>query len=560
MRVFLLGLDFGSTNTVSVLRWPDGRVRPVLFDGSPLLPSAVFGAPGGLVVGRDAQHAARARPDCFEPHPKCRIDDGVVLLGATEYRTSDLVAAVLARVRAEADRIAEQPVRHAVLTYPAGWAEPRQRVLLAAARQVFRYPRLVPEPVAAACHFAAAGTGVPLGAPAMVYDLGAGTFDAAIVRRTLDGFDVLASGGLPDVGGLDVDAALIAHLGERYGRTHPELWRRLLRPATDADRRASRVLWDDTRTAKEMLSRASSALVHVPLVDEEFVLDREAFERVAGPLLARTVDTTRQTLADSGVATADLHGVFLVGGSSRIPLAATLLHRALGLAPSAIDQPELAVAEGAVRTEPHHPEPVSLELPVAVAPRSRRKRRALVAGGVAGLLLVAGTAYALTRPKTPAGTKTTLTSTQTPSPTPSPTPPGTRDCLVGTWQVESEQADWEINGVKMVMRGDTNTTQQFRADGTGVHVYTNRAENGVANSQRYKVVAHGTIEFTYRVDGKDLYTANPKVDGTVTLYIDDRRQSQIAMEVAAGGSQVSCSGDVLNFTSKQRSSQWRRVA
>ena len=49
---FRLGIDFGTSNTVAVLRWPDGRTKPLLFDGSPLLPSAVYvNADGTILTG-----------------------------------------------------------------------------------------------------------------------------------------------------------------------------------------------------------------------------------------------------------------------------------------------------------------------------------------------------------------------------------------------------------------------------------------------------------------------------------------------------------------------------
>src|SRR5688500_8503615 len=97
-----LGVDFGTSNTVAVARWPDGRARPILVDGSPLLPSAVFAeADGALVVGRDAVHSARIDPVRFEPNPKRRIDDGLVLLGEQEFPVVELIAAVLARVAEE---------------------------------------------------------------------------------------------------------------------------------------------------------------------------------------------------------------------------------------------------------------------------------------------------------------------------------------------------------------------------------------------------------------------------------------------------------------------------
>jgi molecular chaperone DnaK (HSP70) len=56
----LLGIDFGTSNTVAVARWPDGRVRSLLFDGAPLLPSAVLlDERGALVAGREALRAAK---------------------------------------------------------------------------------------------------------------------------------------------------------------------------------------------------------------------------------------------------------------------------------------------------------------------------------------------------------------------------------------------------------------------------------------------------------------------------------------------------------------------
>src|SRR5689334_14759996 len=88
---FALGVDYGTSNTVAVLRWPDGRTQPLLFEGSPLLPSAVFAAADGhLIVGHDALHHARFEPARLEPNPKRLIDDEVVLLGGREVRTVDL--------------------------------------------------------------------------------------------------------------------------------------------------------------------------------------------------------------------------------------------------------------------------------------------------------------------------------------------------------------------------------------------------------------------------------------------------------------------------------------
>ncbi|BCB74950.1 hypothetical protein GCM10022251_54530 [Phytohabitans flavus] len=79
----MLGVDFGTSHTVAVLVRPDGRVLPLLFDGWPVLGSAVHVGVGGEVrVGRDAEFAARQDPSGFEPHPKRWVgDDNLLLAG-----------------------------------------------------------------------------------------------------------------------------------------------------------------------------------------------------------------------------------------------------------------------------------------------------------------------------------------------------------------------------------------------------------------------------------------------------------------------------------------------
>ena len=349
-----LGIDFGTSNTVAVARWPDGRVRPLLFDGAPLLPSAVvLDEHGSLTAGTEALHSARVRPEFFDPNPKRRIDDGTVLLGEYEVPVRDLVGAVLRRVAEEADRVlAARP--DVVLTHPAAWGARRCQVLRdAAAWAGLAEPALVAEPVAAGSYFVRVhGARLPPGAVAVIYDLGAGTFDASVLRRTHTGFDVLACNGLPDAGGLDIDAALIAFLGAVYGSRSGALWQRLERPATTADRRARRLLWDDVRGAKEALSRTSSSTVLIPLLDEDAPIGREQLEQLARPILDRTVAATANALREAGVRPGGLACVFLVGGASRIPLAATLLHTAFGVAPTVIEQPEVVVAEGSLHASP----------------------------------------------------------------------------------------------------------------------------------------------------------------------------------------------------------------
>ncbi|WP_344481020.1 Hsp70 family protein [Glycomyces endophyticus] len=343
-----LGIDFGTSHTIAVVRRADGGVRPLLFDGAPLMPSAVCAdAEGGLLVGRDAVHAGRRHPERFEPNPKRLIDRPSTLLGSREYPVPDLIAAVLGAVADECRRVVGVPAQ-VTLTVPAEWGPARRQVVEdAAARSGLGRVRLVPEPVAAATYYAEAlKHRTAVGSSIVVYDLGAGTFDASVVRRTESGFETVALDGRGDLGGLDIDAALIDHLGKVYGTR--EGWQRLMHPETVEERRHLRDFQEEVRGAKERLSRHQQSDIAIPLLDVEAHLTRSELEQIARPHLEQTIRVTLAVIRAAGLNLADSAGVFLVGGASRMPLVATMLHRELGIAPTVLDQPEVVVAEGSV--------------------------------------------------------------------------------------------------------------------------------------------------------------------------------------------------------------------
>jgi molecular chaperone DnaK (HSP70) len=384
----VLGVDFGTSNTVAALRTADGHTRALLFDGVAVLPSGVYLTPAGeLLAGRDAQRAARTDPGRFEPHPKRCVDDGQVLLGDAEWPVPRLFAAVLAAVAAEAGRYLGAPPEQILLTHPAQWGERRRSVLAqAAALAGMGTVLLVPEPVAAAAYFTTlppgprpAGGAAPQAGPALavgrslaIYDLGGGTFDAAVVRRTAAGFDVLAEGGIADLGGRDFDQAIVEHLGRTVATSDPVAWQRLMRPEDAVDRRARGQLYDEVRSAKEMLSRTASADIALPGLDVEVHLTRSEFETLVRPSLARTVECLSRTITSAGLAAADLAGVFLVGGGSRIPLAAQLIHAELRIAPTTLEHPETVVAQGAAGaiSPALPPSPIPIPVPRSPVPNS----------------------------------------------------------------------------------------------------------------------------------------------------------------------------------------------
>ncbi|WP_432843000.1 Hsp70 family protein [Dactylosporangium sp. CA-092794] len=350
MTEFRLSIDYGTTNTVAYLQPPGEAPFALQFDGTPLLPSAVWADEHrSLITGNAAVRSARLDPGRYEPNPKRRIGERRVLLGGDEHDAAELIGATLGLVVAEATRLAGTDRLRVVLTHPAAWPADRQSVLRAAAGHAgLHQPALLSEPEAAAAYLLATGATVADGDPLVVYDLGAGTCDVTAVLRTGRGFQQLAKAGLDDVGGLDLDEVVLRHIGRGVAAAHPDEWARLIEPE-GPDRWSARLLWDDCRLAKERLSTERVARVGVPLVDQDVSVTRGDFERDARALLQRTVMMTQDVLRRAKIGRDDRAELFLVGGATRTPLVGTLLGQATGRSPRRVEHPELVVAEGALQ-------------------------------------------------------------------------------------------------------------------------------------------------------------------------------------------------------------------
>ncbi|WP_203997038.1 Hsp70 family protein [Virgisporangium aurantiacum] len=459
---YTLGVDFGTSNTVAAVVDPDGRVRHLLFDASPLLASGVLVDAGTVLTGSDAAQGMVSRPAAFEPHPKRRVGEGTAWLGDREVEVADLVAAVLGRVAAEARRLTGGRTVPAVLTHPAAWSRSRRSVLETAAdRAGLTVSGLVAEPVAAAAYYAEVlGRRVPPGRGLVVYDLGAGTFDVAVVRVSDDGYDVVAADGLEDVGGLDLDAALVAiarGLTARDQTTGPA-WDRLDTPGTVEDRLARQALWRDARAAKEQLSRHPTANLRVPIAGAELHVTRDEYEAAVRPLLERTVALTAATVRAANLGPDGVAAVLLVGGASRTPLAATLLHRELGVAPTTIDVPELVVAEGSLYLRPvPAPDTTAADAwpplepdpgPAPARPR-RPSRRSMTAAVLAVVLAVAGLVYFWPFGDDPGGTPNGSPTSTSPSSSTSTDGRATGDGTTGFPRIVADGGPMEGHGERV---------------------------------------------------------------------------------------------------------------
>src|SRR4051794_9508080 len=214
MMQYSLGVDLGTTWIAAVV--DDGEeLRPLtLGDQGPALASVIARDGETFVFGGAAERQILAAPASGVREVKRRVGDSApVIVAGTPYSADALLGAMLAHVvEVATEEFGSAPDR-VVLTHPAVWGEYKLDVLRAAALAAgLAEVELLPEPTAAAMHYATLDK-IQKGETVAVYDFGGGTFDAAVVRRDDDGFEVLGTPeGIERLGGIDLDQAVLAHV------------------------------------------------------------------------------------------------------------------------------------------------------------------------------------------------------------------------------------------------------------------------------------------------------------------------------------------------------------
>ena len=148
---------------------------------------------------------------------------------------------------------------------------------------------------------------------------------------------MISTGGDTALGGDDFDALIADHAASGLGSAE-------LPPA---DRRALLVA---ARAAREALSDADDARLRLTLSDGrelDFALSRQQFESLAQPFVLRTLDCARRALRDAELRPADVRGVVMVGGATRMPVIRAAVGEMFGTTPLTDLDPDQVVALGA---------------------------------------------------------------------------------------------------------------------------------------------------------------------------------------------------------------------
>jgi Tol biopolymer transport system component/actin-like ATPase involved in cell morphogenesis len=346
---YALGVDLGTTYTAAAI-YRDGRTDTVTLGTRTLMiPSVVFlKEDGEFLTGEAAERRAAGDPGRFAREFKRRLGDPTpILLGGTPNSPQALMARLLASVVATVTEREGAAPDIVAVTFPANWG-PFKRELLTQIVQLAGLDSArtltLTEPEAAAISYSST-TKVQSGEVIAIFDLGGGTFDAAVLRKTDDGFEILGTPeGIEHLGGIDFDEAVFGYVLEA-----------LREPLAGLDRSDPAVLEGVARLrrdcvdAKEALSLDTEIAIPVAIGDirTQIRLTRAEFETLIRPALTDTTAALKRALRSAQMEQADVKTVVLVGGSSRIPLISQLVRADLDL-PVAVDtNPKYAVALGA---------------------------------------------------------------------------------------------------------------------------------------------------------------------------------------------------------------------
>lgn len=363
-RKVAVGIDLGTTNSlVAAVRHSVPEVLPDA-QGHALVPSAVYYAGGDDVrIGRAALEHQQSQPtdtlvsikrlmgkslqDAQDSHMPYQFEEmGTSVAIATTHGTVTPVK-VASHILKHLKQLAEQTLGDdlvgAVITVPAYFDDAQRQATRDAARLAgINVLRLLNEPTAAAIAY-----GLENGSEGIyaVYDLGGGTFDLSLLRLTQGVFEVIATGGDTALGGDDFDEAIIAQAMQDQTTT-ADGNTTLADKLTDAQRRH---LLMAARTLRERLTAADEATVPTGLDGQlsALTLTRDQFAALARPLVECTLACAQRALDDAEITAADVKGVVMVGGATRMPVVQQLVGEFFARDPLVNLNPDEVVALGA---------------------------------------------------------------------------------------------------------------------------------------------------------------------------------------------------------------------
>ncbi len=346
----IIGIDLGTTNSeAAYMEHGVPKIIPSAEGsayGGKMFPSVVAFTKEGILVGEPAKRQAVLNPERTVMQIKRKMGtDYKVKIEGKEYTPQEISAMILRKIRTDAEAFLGEKVTQAVITVPAYFNDNQRQATKDAGKIAgLEVLRLVNEPTAAALAYGLDKKGE---GKIAVLDLGGGTFDVTLMEMGEGVFEVVATSGDTQLGGMDMDNAIIQWLVSEFRGEHGV--------DLSGDRQAMQRLRDAAEKAKIELSSTLETTINLPFIAQkggqplhlEKKLTRAKLEQLIEPVLARLEAPIRQAFRDAKWEFSDVNHVILVGGPTRMPVVRERFERILGRPAERGVDPMQCVALGA---------------------------------------------------------------------------------------------------------------------------------------------------------------------------------------------------------------------
>ena len=348
----IIGIDLGTSNSAAA----------VIQGGKPtLIPAAegttaagkafpsyvAFTKEGDLLVGEPARRQAVTNPDntIFEAKRKMGTDHVYKILGK-EYKPQQISAFILQKIKKDAEAFTADKITKAVITVPAYFDDnQRQATKDAGTIAGLDVVRIINEPTAASLAFGLDKAKQDM--KIMVFDFGGGTLDVTIMEMGGGVFEVMSTSGDTQLGGSDMDKAIIDHVVEEFRKKEGI--------DLSGDSTAMTRVREAAEKAKIELSTVMETEVNLPFIANDpsgaknlqVKLTRAKLDDLVKSIVGRCKTSIDKALEDSKLSTSEITRIVLVGGPTRMPIVKKFVEESIGKKPESGVDPMEAVAFGA---------------------------------------------------------------------------------------------------------------------------------------------------------------------------------------------------------------------
>jgi len=355
----IIGIDLGTSNSACAILSGTGQTEIIPAAegrtlGGKAFPSYVaFDDSGRKIVGEPARRQAVSNPDGTVYAIKRKMGTSYkakVKVGSEwkEFSPEEISAMILKKIKNDASAYIGEEIKKAVITVPAYFND-AQRTATKDAGEIagLEVVRMINEPTAACLAYGLDRDTKDKLLKICVLDLGGGTFDITLMEYGEGVVEVLATGGDTQLGGTDMDNAIIDWIVDNFQKKEGINLK--------GDNKAMIRIKDAAEKGKIELSTTLSTQINLPYITQkeghpvhiEVELTRAKLEQLIEPTLRRLDPIMKRAITDAKIGVNEIEKVILVGGPTRMPSVQKRFKNFFGKEPEHSVDPMECVAIGA---------------------------------------------------------------------------------------------------------------------------------------------------------------------------------------------------------------------